>query len=462
MREHTQLQRRELLAASGAVASGSTAGCTSVFGDGGSPARESPAQQQQQQSDGTTFDALQAGSIDAGAVSADELNSVVSVSPGDDLEAKVEEVPNGGSLFFEAGRHDVTEMGTVTANKVISIFMAGGTSGSTNPVGAVLENTGDGALDEPVITLTSPSPNPQDQERQWGSMLWNPTIVHHGDAPAIDVHHSPMSNIYKPEIQLGFEGRTGIGLTSWSQSWGLQIHGGRIRAPAEYGIEDRSAGGLKILDGMQILHGHNNVSMRARRGWFIRDTDFACGIGLQLIGNANYVRGPRSEAVNTAIQVGPASDRGGDTRHPDAKIDGPAQNNIIEGGSFMSEKVTIEFDHAEDCMVWNPIKLEPNKSDGRPPENPDTTAPGVRWTENSTRCSVVGRRTIIDNNEWDMHDGATHPVVDYVTEYKMDGEARSNITQPVEGMSVWSPEHNSPVYYNGEEWMAPSMTPASR
>jgi hypothetical protein len=352
-------------------------------------------------------------------------------------------------------------MGTVTANKVINIFMAGGSDGPTDAIGAVLDNTGENAVDEPVITLTSPSPMPQDKERQWGSMLWNPTIQHHGDAPAIDVHHSPMSYIYKPEIQLDFKGRTGIGLTSWSQAWGLQIHGGRIRAPAEYGIEDRALGGLKIMNGTQVLHGHNNVGMRLRRGWFVRPADCTTGIGIQLIGNANYVE-QRLEAVNTGIQVGPSEDRGGDSRHPDSKIEGPSKNNIIVGGILRAEKVAVEFDHAQDCMVWNPMKLEANQPDGRPPENPDTTLPAVRWTENSVRCSVTGRRVPIATNEWDIHENATNPVVDFIVDYKMDADARANITQPVAGMSVWSPEHNSPVYYNGTRWMVPSMEPASR
>jgi hypothetical protein len=454
MREHTQLKRRQLLAASGAVAGGSTAGCTSLLENGESNAQESPAQQQQQQSDGTTFDALEAGSIDAGAVSADELNSVVSVSPGDDLEAKVAAVPNGGNLFFEAGRHDVTEMGTVTANKVINIFMSGGTDGPTHPVGAVLENTGDDALDEPVITLTSDSANPQDRARQWGSMLWNPTILHHGDAPAIDVHISPMSMIYKPEIQLDFKGRTGIGLTSFSQSWGLQIHGGRIRAPAEYGIEGRAHGGLKILNGTQVLHGHNNVGMLANRGWSIYDGDFATGTGLRITGNRNYIR-PRFEAVDTCIEVGPREE----LANSRARIrESPARRNVIDGGLFQADVECVVFDRAQDCVVRNPVKLSPDSGDGQEDSDPDNPGVAVRWTQNATRCSVVGRRDVIDDNEWEMHEDATDPLVDYNLNYSMDAEARSNITQPVEGMSAWSPEHSSPIYYDGENWVRPNVT----
>jgi hypothetical protein len=441
MREHTQLERRKLLAATGAVAGGSTAGCTSLLENGESNAQESPAQQQQQQSDGTTFDALEAGSIDAGAVSADELNSVVSVSPGDDLEAKVAAVPNGGNLFFEAGRHDVTEMGTVTANKVINIFMAGGTDGVTNPVGAVLENTGDDALDEPVITLTSDSPNPQDGARQWGSMLWNPTIVHHGDAPAIDVHIAPMSMIYKPEIQLDFKGRTGIGLTSFSQSWGLQIHGGRIRGPAEYGIEDRAFGGLKIIRGTQILHGNNNIGMRANRGWYIDATDFATGLGLQITGK-KIVAQPRFEAVNKAIEIGPKSEMDKRDRTDYARC--IIREPKLHGGPTESE-FGIEFDQTKDSIVWNPTRATFHAQD----------APLVRWTENAERCGFHAKYNVIERARWDIHENATLPLVDFVGTQKLDAERRNNIRQPVSGMSAWSVEREQPIYYDGDGWITP-------
>jgi hypothetical protein len=403
----SSINRRRLLASASGVVAGATAPAT------GQTVGETQPD-----------DSTAARRTNDGIISSSQFSHAVHVSTSDDIQTKANSVPTGGRLVFEDGFHEVTS--TITISKPITIDMSAGSPGGASLDGAVLENTTDIA---PVIELTD-----NNGSRQFASTLYNPAIEHYGNGPAIEIREHPMTTIYDPQIDLAYQGYSGIKLGF--NAWGTQIHSGRIMRPKNFGIKDESNGGFKLLNGTQLIYGasSNNIGMRAKRGWYINNADIATTNGLEIVGNRNYVRARFENNEDFCIKVGPDSQTGS----------GPVRRNIIEHSILQDAGTCVVFDHARDCMVRNPIKLVGSNY-------------SAEWTANSLDCSVVGRKYPIRTGSWNIASGASTPIVDFLHDYRLSPTEVNSVNQPVEGMSAWSKQNHRPLIYDGGAWRTLSV-----
>jgi len=347
------------------------------------------------------------------------LNGDVYVSPGDDLQSRVDAVPPGGRLIFEPGAHDPADVGIATAEQPMTIIWTGGESGAGNAVGSVIDNTGSDAVAGPILQLQGGTDG---SDWEYNYRLVNPVIDHEGTGPAIDID-TPMTQIIQPSL---YGDGTPDSLIHLSQDgWGTQIHGGRFSSNAARQINDQADGGLKTINGTQVLGG--DIGLYAGRGWRVVDTDFNQDVGLDLVGGGSVVRGARFEGAGIGIRVARSDEA---TAQTDYAISDCEFRNV--------DDVCIEYDEVRYITAGTHARLVDGATSGN----------AIRFTSNSqhvTQKINMAQRVL----SWD--DQGSQNLINF------DGSPRLanalSVNQPVEGMELFSPADGERIFYDGGGWV---------
>lgn len=324
-------------------------------------------------------------SIDTGSVSTRSIfrNSVTVVSPGDDLQNRVDAADEGGTLLFEQGDHDITQMGTAVIDKPLSVQAqggeVGGSAGATR--GARLLNTGT-AIDSPILSWEGQSSNFSDLLS--GFEISGLVIEHEGNAPAIRLKNVKNPSLKHPKILLNDAGSVGIELTG--ESYGFRCFGGVVNnytdhALLENGIgEDRSLYGFKAVGG-DIASGpaiewHSG-------GWrmfggLVTSVDHT---GVGVMGSQSTIRGTKFERCSVGVHT--------DTSNSD--VSGCVFSNL----HFVSiDDYCVKFgtsgsgNNSLENRLDNPMRLI----------NGSQSGDAVKATDASFRDGVSGGRSVIGKN----------------------------------------------------------------
>jgi hypothetical protein len=374
-----------------------------------------------------------------------ELNKVQVATPGDDLTAKINQTPKGGTLFLTEGSFDIPSNGRIISNKGVIITGSGWyRDNNGNLHGTVLDNTGDNSLDEPLIEIDAPFAT-----QDVGGIISNLAVKSDSASSAgvkvSNLTHTKIKNIIVDGRQslsqgIKFEGRSFFGRVLNSQ----------IRATVDKGIyiEDGPGFEYRILN-TQITMGNANDSAvcidTERIGtWIVggqQDVGSSVfdGVGIRFNKTSDSRDGRSGGVIQTVHESSPTGievTASGSAEFDSIEITRPLFNlKRVETG--------VRLGRTTSSVVNRPMDLQ-NGGDGDM----------VEFGSGSRGCTYVVDRSSYSKGV--VNNQATKPLM--LVPWQASNGLIENLPTTTPISVAYSSSSNSPIFFDGTNWNEVSHT----
>jgi hypothetical protein len=372
----------------------------------------------------------------AGVVYYDSSNR----GPYTDLEDALADVPDGGVLQLGPTTYDVATEGRIALDRPVHVRGAGWAQVFPDPdsfenetVGTRVLNTGDDAVDEPVLEYDAGS-----KKELKNVVLDSLHVGHTGDAPAIRFRDTSRSLMRRCEVNCGWEAPVGvkyegaaylanqiqnvvkgfrdIGIHVQGTGYGHEFH----QSVAATGVENATA--LQTEVQRTIVVGGEYMAHEGSEGTAIK-----------------FFRRQGGLPAHGGLVIEPGIER---TANPvvidgDAPFDGVQLYHVYATLGERGVERLVRFGNAADCKLVNPVV----------PRN--DTGELAHWTEQAENCTVVTDPDTLARARL-RDDGSRNPYVEVVGSATADQLREFPTGVPT---SVgFAPEWGSPLFHDGHAW----------
>jgi hypothetical protein len=441
-RNHASLTRRVLL---GTAASSGLAGCASRDGGSGEP---SPVRQTGGSNHDHAGDYL--GESDpVGRLAVDRIvgsrreGDTVYYDPDErgpyaDGTAALEDVPPGGTFVLARGPYDVPSEGRLVSTDPVHLTGAAApyhvpdTWGEDYDLrGPRLLNTGDDAIDQPVVELDGTGKRGSD-----GGSVRGLGILHEGDAPAIRIEEAIRTRLLDNHIHCHN-----------TAPFGIKFVGGAFFTRAHRNTVRNATDTVVYVGGTGYAHEFysNHFSAKGPESVAFRtEVHRTILVGGECIsrnedGVAVKFGGPRpilgGLVVEPGIEHTPTGVRIGSERTA------PVRNIRVENTTVPPGHVDtgIHFDNAIGCQFVSPNTRVPSDDGGQL----------ARWSERAEHCGVIADASVLQDASY-TDEGATAP---YVTvQGTATDEDLASFPTGVPTNVEYAVDRDGPAFHDGQEW----------
>jgi hypothetical protein len=380
--------------------------------------------------------------------------------PYEDGQAALEEVPPGGTFVIGHGTWDVAEEGRLFIDRSINVRGMGwvttpeyrtyGSSGSPAGMGTWIVNTGEDAIDEPVVEFNGPDDLEHDNPRITGS-LREVAIEHQGDSPAVRVRRTIRSYIADCLIDCMNTAPKGIRYETWS--FFARTARNSVVGATEICVDEASSGYAHEFHSNHIATGVDEAIafQTSRHRTLLTGGECAAtgedGIAIRFVGplQGGYVVEPGIEHTAVGISLGGEAAKG----PPSGSVQDVQLYHIglARGVRVGAGEVGVRFGNAQGCRLIRPVTYP-----WRDP-NYDETFDLVRWSEDSEDCGVTGPAWCLADQRY-VDDGAKSPYVHVSS--NVDAEMLSRLPTGVPTTVDYYEEAGRPVVHDGSSWKRPA------
>jgi hypothetical protein len=357
--------------------------------------------------------------------------------PYKDGQAALDDVPPGGTFIIGHGTWDVAEEGRLLVEKSVNVWGMGWTSRKETKSGTRIVNTGDTAVDKPVVEFRGPKDLAENNPRILGS-LRQINVVQEGNEPAVRCFRAIRTNIADCNIECRRQAPVGIEY----DTWGFFARAYRNKVSEATDICVKVGGGNGYAHEFYSNHFSTNVDggiafqTEQHRTILVGGECAATGengtaIRFQGPSRGGYVVEPGIEATDYDIDIGGT--------HGDHES-GPVRDVQLYHIDLNPQKLGVRFGNAQNCRL-----IRPNIPDwvGRSGNN------SVLWSEQSVDCGVVATPGAMKQMHY-SNEGGMNPYIHIsgvVTE-----EELAKMPTGVPTTVGYALGFESPVFHTGTEW----------
>jgi hypothetical protein len=358
--------------------------------------------------------------------------------PYSDGAAALEDVPPGGTFVLARGVYDVPSEGRLVSTDPVHL------TGSAAPYhvpdtwgrdydlrGPRLLNTGDGAIDKPVVELDGTGKRGSD-----GGSIRSLGVLHEGDAPAIRIKEAIRTRLQDNHIHC--HNTAPFGIKFVGGAFFTRSYRNTVRNATDTVVHVTGTGyAHEFYSNHFSAKGPGSIAFRTE----VHRTILVGGecISRNENGIAVHYGGPRPILGGLVLEPGiehtPTGISLGSSRTA------PVRNVQVQHATLPPGHVDtgILFDNAMGCQLVSPNTRVPTDDGGQL----------ARWTHRSEHCGVIADASVLQNASY-TNDGATAP---YVT---VRGAAtNADIASFPTGVPTtveYATGRSSPAYHDGDEW----------